>query len=182
MGYAVWRRTNPKSTRRLSQKSSSLLLYSSALYEYELRPSLPCNPEVNWLRPATAFLQFATILISISPHHDVSSRLQKKLELLSLKRKSTSTLMREMHQRRMWPYHRLPRFLEVFLLSFYTMYNFDWWVISVTDFGVDFSLRSYHPSLFPTREKISSSLIFFLKPLKLYGICTVRSTPGRVYS
>lgn len=83
-----------------AQISSPLLICSAQLYEHERRPFLPSSPDVNWLRPATAFLQFAAILISISPHHDISSRLQKKLELLSLKRKSTPTLMRETHQRR----------------------------------------------------------------------------------
>lgn len=98
---------NEEGIRKVSVRSPTTAAHYFSLLLKRAKMNLDrlCPPfqMKNWLRPATAFLQFATILISISPHQDVSSRLQKKLELLSLKRKSTPTLMREMHQRRCEP-------------------------------------------------------------------------------
>jgi hypothetical protein len=119
-----------------------------------LRPPFPSNPDVSWLRPAGVFLQFPEILISISPRYDISSRLQKKLELLSLKRKSTCNLMRKTYQRR----HVIISGIQDFNLMLSHLQVLVACVTICAKFGVDFS-----PPLFPVRESIWSSLTRFFR-------------------
>jgi len=125
---------------------------------------------VSWSRPESGFIQFAAILITILPHHDISSRLQKKLELLSLERKSTSSLMLEMQQRRHSPISDFHDFLlavciirnwvDALRLHYIELGRY---VTFGSDFVVDCSLRSCSPALFPTKESNWTSLSCLFK-------------------